>query len=171
MSRLFLKIFIFSEISLSLLDLVMNTVGGGDVGIGTTTPSYLLEVNGSAGKPGCGSWSNSSDVRLKKITGDYSAGLNQVLGLRPVTFYYKDENPRSLPTDEEYIGFVAQEVQEIFPEAISEVPDGYLDFNMHPVNVAVVNAIKELKAENDTLKAKNASLEKEIAKIKKILGI
>ena len=153
------------------LDLVMNTVGGGNVGIGTTDPGYLLEVNGYAGKPGGGSWSNSSDIRLKDITGDYNAGLEEIVALRPVTFSYKDNNPRSLPTDEEYVGFIAQEVQEVFPEAVNEGPDGYLDFNMHPVNVAVVNAIKELKAENEALKTENRALRQDIKQIKAVLGL
>ena len=94
--------------------LVLNTVGGGNVGIGTTDPDYLLEVNGPAGKPGGGSWSNSSDVRLKNITGDYDAGLNEIVGLRPVNFFYKEGNPRGLPTDQEYIGFIARKLKKSF---------------------------------------------------------
>ena len=141
------------------------------VGIGTISPGYLLEVNGSAAKPGGGSWSNSSDERLKDITGEYKGGLIEILELRPVTFHYKDMNARGLPSGEEYVGFIAQEVKEVFPEAVSEGPDGYLDFNMHPVNVAVVNAIKELKDENDNLKAENDMLRKKIEKIEALLGI
>jgi hypothetical protein len=118
------------------LDLVLNALAGGNVGIGTTSPGYKLEVAGDAAKSSGGTtWINSSDARLKDITGDYDRGLDQILSLKPVTFYYKDGNPRGLPTDEENIGFIAQEVQEVFPEAISEGEDGYLDFNMHPVVV------------------------------------
>ena len=82
--------------------------------------------------------------------------------LNPVRFIYKSDNPRNLPSNHEYIGFIAQEVQEIFPEAVSEGKDGYLDFNMHAVNVAMVNAIKELKAENDILKEEIENLKKMI---------
>jgi hypothetical protein len=149
----------------------MVIIDSGNIGINTTIPNYRLEVNGSAGKPGGGSWSNSSDERLKDVKGEYKPGLEEIALLRPVAFYYKTDNSRGLPSDEEYIGFIAQEVQEVFPEAVSEGPDGYLDFNMHPVNVAVVNAIKELKAENDSLKAENASLKRDIEKIKAIMGI
>ena len=49
----------------------------------------------------------------------------------------------------------------MFPEAASEGQDGYLDFNMHPVNVALVNAVK---AENDALR-------QEIQEIRAALGM
>ncbi|HEJ83935.1 MAG TPA: hypothetical protein ENO25_05145, partial [Desulfobacteraceae bacterium] len=150
-------------------DMVINEAG--NVGIGTTNPGYKLEVNGSAAKPDGGFWSNSSDERLKDITGEYGQGLNEIVRLRPITFHYKEDNPRGLPTDDEYIGFIAQEVQEVFPEAVSEGPDGYLDFNMHPVNVALVNAVKELKAENEALKAENMAMREDIARIKAVLGM
>ena len=148
-----------------------NIDASGNVGIGTTSPDYTLEVNGNAAKPGGGSWSVSSDERLKDITGAYEGGLSEILELRPVTFYYKEGNERGLPSDEEYVGFIAQEVREVFPEAVSEGPDGYLDFNMHPVNVAVVNAIKELRIENEAIRAENAMLKNDIEKIKAILGM
>jgi hypothetical protein len=138
----------------------------GYLGIGTTSPDYALEVNGNAAKTSGGTtWINSSDVRLKDIAGEYQRGLEEIATLRPVTFFYKEDNPRGLPSNEENVGFVAQEVQDVFPEAVSEGPDGYLDFNMHPVNVAVINAIKELKKENDFLKAENAMLKKDIENI------
>jgi regulator of replication initiation timing len=70
-----------------------------------------------------------------------------------------------LQSDVEQVGFVAQEVQKVFPEAVNEGEDGLLDFNMHPVNVALVNAIKELKAENDRLKAENEKINARLDKI------
>jgi len=143
----------------------------GNVGIGALTPDYKLEVNGTAGKPDGGTWSNSSDIRLKDIIGQYQRGLKAIAGLRPITFYYKEDNPRGLPIHEEYIGFIAQEVEELFPEAVSEGEDGYLNFNMHSVNVAVINAIQELHAENEALKAENETLRNEIGKIKKAIGL
>jgi len=130
------------------------------VGIKTTTLSdYELVVNGEAAKTGGGSWSNSSDIRLKDILGQYSKGLNDIIRLQPVRFKYKENNIRDLPSEEEQIGFVAQEVQKVFPEAINMHSDGYLDFNIHSVNVALVNAVKELKIENDLLKERLEKLE------------
>jgi hypothetical protein len=45
--------------------LAINQSGINNVGIGTTTPDNLLTVNGSAGKPGGGSWGTFSDGRFK----------------------------------------------------------------------------------------------------------
>jgi hypothetical protein len=124
----------------------------GYVGIGRSPATYQLEVGGDALKTSGGNtWQTSSDRRLKDIRGPYDQGLDAILQLCPVTFRYKEDNPRGLPTEEDQVGFVGQEVQKIFPEAVTEGKDGYLDFNMHAVNVAIINAIKQLKAENDAL--------------------
>jgi hypothetical protein len=135
------------------------------IGSGNYT-GYQLAVNGEAAKTGGSSWSVLSDVRLKNLTGAYVKGLNEIVALQPVTFTYTKDNPRELDPDKEQIGFIAQDVQKIFPEAINECPDGYLDFNMHAINVALVNAIKELKSENDQLKNNNDKLKTESEKFK-----
>jgi len=132
------------------------------VGINTITPNYNLEVNGSAGKTGGGSWTTSSDMRLKDVKGAYTKGLKEITALQPIRFNYKTGNARHLPTDVEQIGFVAQEVQKIFPEAVTEGKDGYLDFNIHAINVALVNAVKELKAENEQLKTRIEKIEAQL---------
>jgi hypothetical protein len=137
------------------------------VTIGTTAvPGYSLVVSGTAAKTDGGSWSNLSDIRLKNLTGNYEKGLKEIVALQPVKFFYKKGNPRELASDKEQIGFVAQDVQKIFPEAVTEAEDGYLDFNIHSVNVAVVNAIKELKAENDQLKIESSKLKNESDQLK-----
>ena len=139
------------------------------VGIGTTTPAFTLEVNGSAGKTGGGSWSTSSDIRLKNVTGSYTKGLNEINALQPVSFVYKEENARHLPAGVPQIGFVAQDVQKVFPEAVTKADDGYLDFNIHAINVALVNAVKELKAENEQLKVTSEKYEVRLKEIESLL--
>ena len=125
---------------------------------------HLLAVNGVASKPGGGSWAAFSDVRLKDIHGQYTRGLSDILKLQPVIFSYKTDNELKLPSKSEYVGFIAQEVQKVFPETITETTSGYLEFDMHGVNVALVNAVKELKAENDALKARLEKLEERYVK-------
>ena len=123
----------------------------GNVGIGTTNPEYKLEVNGTAGKTGGGAWINPSDSRLKDIKGKFPKGLTEILKLNPIEFKYKLNNPRGLPSDTNEIGFIAQEVQKVFPEAVTEGKDGYLDLNVHAINIAVINAVQELSQEYDEL--------------------
>jgi len=137
----------------------------GNVGIGTTSPTQLLSVNGSAGKTDGAFWSVFSDRRLKDLHGSYDKGLTEIMALQPVLFNYKADNPLDLPSDKEEIGFVAQEVQEIFPEAVNVNTSGYLDLNLNAVNMAFVNAIKELKAANDDLQEQVNELESRLAEI------
>jgi regulation of enolase protein 1 (concanavalin A-like superfamily) len=121
---------------------------------------HKLVVNGSAAKTGGGSWSSISDARLKDVQGDYKLGLAEVARLNPVFYKYTAHNDMDLPTERQYVGVVAQEVRQVIPEAVEENTDGYLMLNNDPIIWAMVNAIKELKAENDALKQRLDILER-----------
>jgi trimeric autotransporter adhesin len=101
-----------------------------------------LSLN-SAGKPGSNAWTITSDERLKTIHGPYSKGLNEILKLKPITYNYSNGNALKLPSDEQFYGFSAQEVQKVFPEAVKTGKDGYLNFDIHPILVSYINAFKE----------------------------
>jgi trimeric autotransporter adhesin len=136
---------------------------GDEVTIGTSAvPGYTLVVNGTAAKTGTSSWAILSDAKLKNIHGNYNRGLKELTALQPVRYSYKPGNALELPTTTEQVGLVAQEVQKQFPEAVHMLKNGYLDLDMHALNVAVINALKELKAENDSLKARLEKLEKRL---------
>jgi hypothetical protein len=135
----------------------------GNVGIGTTSPGiYMLAVNGLAAKTGGGSWSVFSDIRLKEVSGTYKHGLEEICKLNPVRYKYKNDQGLGLPTDREFTGLVAQEIHSVIPEAVEENDDGYLMVNNDPVIWAMVNAIKELKVENESLKQKLEALERAV---------
>ncbi len=135
----------------------------GRVGIGTAAPEQALHVAGSAIKTdGSTAWLTTSDLRLKDLMGPYSRGLEEIAALQPVRFHYKTGNSRHLPAEKEQIGLVAQEVQSLFPEAVSTGEDGFLQLDMHPINVALINAVRELQSENEKLKEKNDRLEAEM---------
>lgn len=137
----------------------MTFFNGGNFGIGTDMPGFLLHVNGSAGKPGGGSWDSASDIRLKNVIGKYQKGLKEIMGIDPIYYSYKDENPLNLPSDKIFIGVSAQELQNNIPEAIGEYQDGYLSVNNDPVIWTMINAIKELKIENEKLGERIRDLE------------
>jgi hypothetical protein len=132
----------------------------GGVGIGTNNPGgFMLAVNGTAAKTGGGSWSVFSDIRLKEIKAPYDYGLLQILKLDPVRYEYKEGNELDLPSGGEYVGLVAQDVQKVIPEAVEENDEGYLLLKSDPIIWAMLNAIKELKAENEELKKRIEVLE------------
>ncbi len=125
---------------------------GGNVGIGTTTPGYLLDVNGSLR---CFSFTNSSDVRFKKNIADLADPLDSLLGLRGVSYEWrKGEFKETQMADGKQFGFIAQEVEKIFPDLVSTDAKGYKSVNYLGVIPVAVEAIKTLKAKNDALEAK-----------------
>ena len=124
----------------------------GGVGIGTTSPDQKLTVNGGASKPGGGSWLVFSDERLKNIKGRFNSGLKAVMQLQPIRYQYKPNNSMGITTTGEYIGFGAQQVQKVIPQAVSENDKGYLMVNNDPIVWAMLNAIKEQQQEIIQLK-------------------
>ena len=136
-------------------------------GVGLSIDFYRnFEVYNTAYKPGGGMWTDSSDARVKDITGDFSIGLDAVQQLRPRRFRFRpDFDGRDSGT--EYVGFTAQEVERLVPEAVSrgkgKLGDRTLDdlrrVDPTPVFYAVINAIKELADRVQALEAYHAKRE------------
>jgi hypothetical protein len=124
----------------------------GNVGIGTQTPDQLLTVNGAASKPGGGSWSVFSDERLKRINGKFNTGLSAVMQLQPLRYEYRRNNAMAIKMEGEQIGFSAQEVQKLIPQAVVTNDQGYLLVNNDPIMWTMLNAIKEQQAQIEALK-------------------
>lgn len=102
--------------------IMMPKNGSGNVGIGTTSPSYTLHVNGSVA--GTSAYNNLSDARLKKDVTTIENGLTQVMALRPVTFNWnKSVNPQLTLDDKNHLGFIAQEVEAVVPQVVSTASD------------------------------------------------
>jgi hypothetical protein len=141
--------------------LVFNTGGpvermridsAGQVGIGTPSPTALLSVNGTANKSGGGSWDVFSDERLKNIKGNFNSGLKAVMQLQPIRYQYKQNNALGLKSETENVGFGAQSLQKIIPEAVTKNSNGYLMVNNDPILWTMLNAIKEQQKEIAELK-------------------
>jgi hypothetical protein len=125
----------------------------GNIGIGTTAPTQLLSVNGTAGKPGGGTWDVFSDERLKNIKGRYNSGLKALMQLQPLRYEYKPNNALGIASEGEHIGFGAQSLQKIIPEAVTRDSSGYLMIKSDPILWTMLNAIKEQQKEIAELKA------------------
>lgn len=129
-----------------------------------------------------GTLTNSSDERLKEdieeiadTEGGEDGSVISKLGLlTPVSYRYKDMNAGKergtyvdkdgneveLPEEEpsqvmtkRHFGFIAQELQQVYPDLVYEQDNGYLSVNYTELIPILVESIKELKAEVDELKA------------------
>jgi hypothetical protein len=109
-----------------------------------------INANGS-GAVAFGSW---SDKRLKENIVDLDPQLNNILSLRPVEFDYIESEGGGHQT-----GFIAQEMQEVYPDAVGERQDGMLTISgWSKTEARLVKAIQEQQAQIEELKAKILSL-------------
>ena len=132
----------------------------GNVGIGTEFPTALLSVNGGANKPGGGSWGTFSDERLKTIRGNFTSSLHALMQLQPLRYEYRPDNALQLKADGEHIGFSAQALKEVIPEAVSQTDNGYLIVNNDPILWTMLNAIKDQQRQIEKLERRVASLQR-----------
>ncbi|NIP25145.1 MAG: hypothetical protein GWN67_17650 [Phycisphaerae bacterium] len=116
-----------------------------------------------------GTYDSSSDARFKEDVEPLTDSLNKVLKLRGVEFSWKqDEYPEHNFSKEKQVGFIAQEVAEVLPEVVNKSNDeeGFYSVSYGRIVPVLVEAIKELKAENDLLKdqlkAQNKSLKERL---------
>src|SRR5262249_11272861 len=122
----------------------------GDIRIGTGFTGCVLDADGTIIAGTC-----SSDVRLKRDIVPFVHLLDKVAQLQPVHFYWRAEEfkERHFGTKPSY-GLIAQEVEKVLPELVTEDEQGYKAVNYAKLPLLSLQAIKELKAENDTLKRK-----------------
>lgn len=113
-----------------------------NVGIGTTSPTAKLQVNGNI----CysGSISACSDSRYKKNIGPISNALAKVLQINGVYYDWKKEmfEERGFE-DKHQVGFIAQDLEKIFPEVVFTANNGYKSVDYSKLTPLLIQAIKE----------------------------
>jgi hypothetical protein len=132
------------------------SVNNDKVGIGTTAPSEKLQV---AGAGLATQWKTSSDVRLKKDITTIDNALDKVSVLRGVEFKWRTEEYPDKGLDEgKKIGLIAQEVEKVLPEVVSTDNKGYKSVEYANIVGVLVEAVKDLKVQNEAFKAQNEAL-------------
>jgi len=146
---------------------------------GAVVYAGTFQASAECYKPGGGPWASTSDARIKNVEGEYTRGLADVIALRPVYYTYKGNDTNDAPEEGEsapypssmnaaaardgkkFAGMIAQEVEAVFPEMVKKrsayidgvAVDDLRDLDTAPLILALINAVKELKAEVEQLKA------------------
>lgn len=145
---------------------------GTNANASVNTVRVKFNSNGTVFKSaGTATWDVVSDARLKTELGPIDNALDRLLQLRGVRFQYRtDQRPHGmeLPAGEQ-IGFMAQEVQQVFPEWVSAADDGLLSIGERGTTALLVEALRELDARNAVLAADNAVLEARLAVLERAL--
>ena len=127
---------------------------GGNVGIGTTSPSTKLYVNGDIT---ANSVAGTSDIRFKTNIRPVVNALDKIKALRGVYFNW---NQKSFPEKEfgaqDELGFIAQEVEKVVPEIVTKdkTQEEYRSVKYDKLVALLVEAIKEQQKQIDSLNRK-----------------
>jgi hypothetical protein len=102
-----------------------------------------------------GPWRMASDSALKKQVAPLRGALDKLLRLRGVGFEWKDPEKMGMLKGPQ-MGFIAQEVEPVFPGWVGQAPDGYKELAIRGFEALTVEALRELKNEIEQLKARLA---------------
>lgn len=149
-------------------------VQAGNVGIGTSTPIYQLELStNSAAKPTSNVWTVVSDKRIKKNILNFTDGLNVLMKLKPRTYQYNGLGGNGYDDTDTHIGFVAQEVELVAPYMVEtrkgtiggvQVED-FKSYQGHALPFILLNAIQE---QQEIIKTQQLEINKMKARLDKL---
>lgn len=102
----------------------------------------------------------SSDRRLKYDITPNDDGLEKILQLKPYNYSYKFDAKTP------QVGVMAQDLQNIFPNAVSKNEKGFLQIRLEDMFYALVNSVKQLAQKVESICSKVTQIQKDILSIK-----
>lgn len=125
----------------------------GNVGIGTAAPTQKLHVVGNI----CytGSIAACSDLRYKTNISPIRNSLDKIMLLQGVTYNWRQSAFTELNfSDSRQIGFIAQDLEKVFPEMVFTDDRGYKSIDYSRLTPVLVETIKEQQKQINDILAK-----------------
>jgi len=115
-------------------------------------------------KPGGGSWTDSSDIRMKKNVKPLEGALERLLKLQGVTFEWIAPEKHGDMSGRQ-TGMIAQEVEKVFPEWIGTDANGFKTLTFRGFEALSVEGMRVLRNENQALLLRVSTLEERLKKL------
>lgn len=142
---------------------IRMVIGGGNVGIGTSSPSAKLHVSGNI--LATGSITMNSMRSLKNIVDERGLSLEELSLIKPTRFTWKDGRDDRL-----HIGGIADDVMKVLPEVVFKGSDGVLSMDYASTAFVMAASLIQPMTEHErriaNLERENALLKEEIRNLK-----
>jgi hypothetical protein len=144
----------------------MTIDGAGNVGIGTTAPSYRFQVGTAAdgSEARANAWNLLSDERLKKNFETIPDALEKILTLNGYFYNWNRGKDKSRK-----MGVKAQEVEKVFPEVVSLGADGFKSVSYDHLVAPLIESVKVLDGRLQKMEEENKKLRQENAEMKEFM--
>jgi len=153
-----------------------STIGSNGVGVFGSAPAtgYAGYFDGQvniAGSLKVNGVNVTSDERFKKNIKPIKKTLGSLKKIKVYSYNWDTEKypDRNFGNNKLQIGVLAQEIEKVYPDLVSTDKDGYKSVDYIKLSVITLQAVKELKNQNEELRMKNTELEKRLNKIESLL--
>lgn len=155
-----------------------NSYFNGRVGIGTTTPGYKLDVSGdiriasgsklyvgtTATCDSTGCTASPSDIRYKENITPLVGSLDNILKIQGVSYDWIDKKSFN---DKHQIGFIAQDLEKIYPEVVkTDEKTGFKSVMYDKLVAPVIEAVKILYSRLQNVEHQQSLQSRDIASVK-----
>jgi prepilin-type N-terminal cleavage/methylation domain-containing protein len=141
-----------------------NVVMWGNLGIATTNPSDRLVVvsdGTTVGRYTTGGWTHTSDGRLKRNISPIESSLEKILKLQGVEFQFTSD-----PKQEKQLGFIAQDVEQVFPQVVQTDNEGFKTMAYGNLVAPLVEAVKDMFNRLIKTESRQKELDRQVASLK-----
>ena len=139
----------------------------GDLRVGTTGTNGCVKSFDGTGLTG----TCASDQRFKKDITPFAPALDRLTALQPVHFSWRTtEFPDRHFGTSRAPGLIAQDVEKVLPELVATDEEGYKAVDYGKLPLLTIQAVKELKSQNDALKSQNDALKSRVDELERVVN-